>query len=94
MVPVSKEIARQYVNSKLNINGNANSTAPYQKKNTTLACWSCFIQEKSPRDMLQHHHREHCLKFLSEEKIENFVISKGGCLFSCLSNSKYSKESS
>ena len=77
--------------SKLNFNGNGYSTTSHKKKNTTLACWLCLIQEKSPRSMLQHHHRDHRLEFLSGEKftVKNFfTISNVNELYACEDNKK------
>ena len=85
MVPVSNEIAI------FNFDANGNPTTPHQMKNTTLACSLCFIQEKTANTMLEHHHKDHGMKFLSEENVtlkNFFTISCVNQLYACEDNNK------
>ena len=85
MVPVLNEI------EMFNFGDNGNPTTSHEMKNTILACSLCFIQEKTVSAILEHHHEDHLMKFLSEKKItlkNFFIISNANELYACEDNSE------
>ena len=85
MVPVLNEI------EMFNFGDDGNPTTSHEMKNTILACSLCFIQEKTVSAILEHHHEDHLMKFLSEKKItlkNFFIISSANELYACEDNSE------
>ena len=75
----------------INFGDNGNPTTSHEMKNTILACCLCFIQEKTVSAILEHHHEDHLMKFLSEKKItlkNFFIISSANELYACEDNSE------